>query len=476
MEYDAEPAPGREGTCEIASDVPVSEVTGWLGDAQSVASYLDRCQVDTPTELVRAIWAHVRKHRTGPIGKALDLGAGDGRFALGGSYGTYVGYEVDGAKCAAAALPAHATLVNACAFSHQARDADVCVGNPPFVRNQDIPTDWRERVHGIVRERTGVTLSGLANAWQYFLLHGLASLKPNGLVALVVPFEWVSRPSAEALRAYICDQGWNVYAYRLRDARFARVLTTASIAVVDKACREGKWEFHEEMDVGVERRMPSPTGSEAGVIGYLRAADLPAETPRAKRGLSPGTQRALVLCESERHRYGLEEGEDVVRCVTSLRHLPEDKQELDSDAFGRHYVDAGRRCWLIRTDAEPGPELDAYLQGVPEAERKTKTCTQRAQWWRFTMPETPSVLFAQGFRSRFPKVVRNTVGARAVGAVCGIYGADEEQISALTGKLDGADLRERVVAYSSGFYKLEINQINALLAKDLAKDVGEGRT
>lgn len=464
MEYEAEQTLGRTKKGWIASDVPVGAPgVGW-GDAQSVASYLKRCQIDTPTELVNAIWAHVRKHRIGTIGTVLDLGAGDGRFALQGLYGKYVGYEVDGAKCAGAALPANATLVNACAFSHQARDADVCVGNPPFVRNQDLPIDWRKRVHDVVRERTGVTVSGLANAWQYFLLHGLASLKPDGLAALVVPFEWVSRPSAKALRTYIRDHGWNVYAYRLCDAQFARVLTTASITVVDKASREGKWEFHEETDVGVERRMPSPTGSEAGMIAYLRAADLPAKMPKAKRGLSPGTQRALVLCESERHQHGLEEGEDVVRCVTSLRHLPEDVEDLGAEDFRRHYVDAERRCWLIRTDAEPGPQLAAYLRGVPEGERQTKTCAQRDQWWRFTMPETPAVLFAQGFRGTFPKVVKNTVGARAVGAVCGIYGADEEQMSALTGKLDGLDLRERVVAYSSGFYKLEINQINALIA------------
>ena len=465
MEYDAEAALGREGTEHIEPGVPVSAVTSGWGDAQSVASYLGRCQVDTPTELVRAVWVHVRKHRSGPIGKALDLGAGDGRFALGGSYGTYVGYEVDGAKCAAAALPSNATLVNACAFSHRDRDADVCVGNPPFVRNQDIPAYWRERVQGTVRERTGVSLSGLANAWQYFFLHGLASLKEDGLAALVVPFEWVSRPTAAALRAYIRDQGWNVYAYRLRETRFARVLTTASIAVVDKARRDGKWEFHEETELGVDRRMPSPTGSDAGTLGYVRAADLPRETARAKRGLSPGTQRALVLCERERKRHGLKEGEDLVRCVTSLRHVPDEAEELDDRAFARHYTDAGRRCWLIRTDVEPGPELKAYLNGVPEAERQTKTCAQRAEWWRFRMPETPTLLFAQGFRGRFPKVVRNTVGARAVGGVCGIYGASETETSALTGKLDGLDLRECVVAYSSGFYKVEINQINALLGK-----------
>ena len=82
------------------------------------------------------------------------------------------------------------------------------------------------------------------------------------------------------------------------------------------------------------------------------------------------------------------------------------------------------------------------------------------------------MLFAQGFREKFPKVVRNSVGAHAVGGVCGIYDASDMQVDELTDKLGGVDLRDHVVSYSSGFYKVEINQINALLA-NLATD-GDG--
>ena len=78
-------------------------------------------------------------------------------------------------------------------------------------------------------------------------------------------------------------------------------------------------------------------------------------------------------------------------------------------------------------------------------------------------------MFAQGFREKLPKVVRNPLGTRAGGGVCVFYDASGEQIDALAGKLDGMDLRDRVVSYSSGFYRVEINQINALLAQPAAK-------
>ena len=423
--------------------------------------------MDTPDEVVRSVWAHVKKHRPREIDKVLDLGAGDGRFARHGSYRLYIGYEIDETKYADVPLPTSATLLNKCAFSHSTDDADVCVGNPPFVRNQDIPTGWREHAHGEVLRRTGVAVPGLANAWQYFFLNALACLKADGLAALVVPFEWVSRPSARALRAYIRDQGWRVSVCRLRDAQFTPVLTTASITVVDKAENDGKWEYYEETESRESRRMLSPTGSDTGVLTYVPATELPDTTPRARRGLSPGTQKALTLREEQRKRHSLKEGRDVVRCVTSLRHLHDSKRELDEEAFSTHYLEAGHRCWLIRTDNEPSDELRVYLASVPKEEQKTKTCQARDEWWRFTMPTTPSMLFAQGFRGKFPKVVRNSVSAHAVGGVCGIYDATEDQIIQVTGGLDGLDLRKRVVPYSSGFYKVEINQINTLLAQHL---------
>lgn len=476
MTYDTNETPTPQGIGisgrEPEEQVHASGVTESWGDRLSVSSYLDRCQVDTPVAVVRCAWKRVWELRPGKIGKVVDLGAGDGRFGRYGSFESYVGYEIDENRSANAQLPANARLLICCAFSDYEADADVCIGNPPFVRNQQIPGDWRRYVHGLVRERTGVSVSGLANAWQYFFLNALARLKSDGLAALIVPFEWVSRPSAEALRRYIRESKWNVYVYRLADAGFAGVLTTASITVVDKAAREGQWELHDETPDGDDRLMASASGSPSGVLTYLRASDLAAKQPRAKRGLSPGTQKVLTLTEAQRRNHSLRKDGDVVPCITSLRHLSEELADLDEDTFRKHYVEEGRRCWLIRTDHEPSAELSAYIESVPVEERQTKTCLNRPEWWRFKMPEVPSMLFAQGFRGRFPKVVKNVVGGYAVGGVCGIYNADEDVVDELTGGLGGMDLRDRVVAYSSGFYKIEINQINALLARSCSNGDG----
>ncbi|MDP2181012.1 MAG: class I SAM-dependent methyltransferase [Actinomycetota bacterium] len=440
----------------------VAQLTSDWGAWEAVSLYLDRCQVDTPDALVRAAWAHVHEARP-HVGKVLDFGAGDGRFARYGNYDEYIGYEVDADRCLGATLPPNAKLINQCAFREVLEDADVCIGNPPFVRNQDLPTGWRALASQVLKSRAGLTLSGLANAWQYFFLLSLISCKPDGLVAVVIPYEWVSRPSVKDLRDYIRSQGWGVRVYRLIDTTFDSVLTTSSITIIDKSTSAGSWKFFEETCDGVWAEMLSESGSTSGVIPYRRRADIGAAEPRAMRGLSPGTQKVLTLTEAERVRFGLEIASDVVPCVTTLRGVPGEVRELDGPAFRTHFRNAGQKCWLIRTDRAPTRNLAAYLNNVPEAAYQTATCLERDVWWRFNMPPVPDVLMAQSFRDDYPKAIINAVKARAVGGVCGIYNLDSARAQAVAAGLGGLNIRDRIVAHSNGLRKIEINQINALL-------------
>lgn len=436
-----------------------------LGLAKKVDLYLDRCQVDTPHELVSEVWRQVHQRRR-KIRKVVDFGAGDARFSKSGKYGHYVGYEIDQTRCPLEEVPPRAEIVNACAFSEEINDADVCIGNPPYVRNQDLPEGWRQRAAEMIEARTGVTISGLANAWQYFFFLSLVSTKSDGLVALVIPFEWVSRPSSAALRKFIQKNGWIVNVYRLRDRTFDRVLTTSSITIIDKSSKSDKWSYYREVGPGDYKSMRSVTGGRRRPIGYERLNTVGVV---AKRGLSPGTQDYLTLTEGERVRCGLWINTDVVPCVTSLRLLTANTIRLDKVAFKKDFIDAGRKCWLIRTDRTPSERLKAYLDSVPEAGRNSSTCNGREDWWRFTMPMVPSILMATGFRDRAPKVVVNTVNARAVGSVCGIYCESTQTAAIIAKALRSTDYRGRLVSHSNGLRKLEINQINFLLADISAK-------
>lgn len=436
-------------------------------DAWDIVSlYLDRCQIDTPNNLVEVMWRHIHSVRS-RINKVVDFGAGDGRFAHYGHYENYVGYEIDDERYRGIDLPSNATLRHCCAFSEITDDADVCIGNPPFVRNQDLPEGWRLRASQMLFERTGVAISGLANAWQYFFLLSLASLKPDGLCSLVIPYEWVSRPSARPLRDYILAKGWNVKVYRLVDTTFKNVLTTSSITIVDKAVQNGVWAYYIESDSGKYAKLPSPSGALAGVIDYMRRPGEKLNGPRAKRGLSPGTQKVLTLNEEQRIRFGLEVGRDIVPCITSLRYLPVNQKEITEASFQDHYVATGQKCWLIRTDTKQSNALKAYLDAVPAEDYQTSTCLERQQWWEFQMPSIPNMFVAMSFRGAFPKVAANSIKARAVGGVYGVYNTTADQARQFIDNLGNMDLRNRLVAYSNGLRKIEVSQLNTLLFEAL---------
>ncbi|WP_066806376.1 Eco57I restriction-modification methylase domain-containing protein [Sphingomonas asaccharolytica] len=435
----------------------------WRGE--DISLYLDRCQVDTPQDLVAATWRAVEQRRA-HIGTVVDFGAGDGRFARQGRYASYLGYEIDWNRCASDTLPANARIVHRCAFSDVVENADLAIGNPPFVRNQDLPAGWRQKVAEQLEARSGVALSGLANAWQYFFLLSLLSVSEDGLCAIVIPYEWVSRPSAARLRDYIRSKGWNVDVYRIADATFGGVLTTSAITIVDKRDATGRWRYFADDGSGGFQQLLSESGSACGHIPYRSARSTSPDSARAVRGLSPGSQQIFTLTEAQRARYGLAVEQDVIRCVTSLRHFPPTSGELDEEAFDRHFRYAGQRCWLLNVADEPSARLHAYLDSIDDdAQQATSTCRERPVWWKFKMPPVPDLLVATSFKGPIPKICSNSIGARAVGGVAGIYGLTVEATQAFMTAVSDLDIRDRIVAHANGLRKIEINQLNALLAE-----------
>ena len=456
-----------------SSRVLTPAIESW-GSSDEVSLYLDRCQVDTPRSLVHATWHQVGLRRDLRCLDVVDFGAGDGRFASTGEYRTYLGFEVDRSKYRGVDLPANASIKNACAFSSRRRDFGACVGNPPYVRNQDLPPRWRHAAAEVVEQRTGVAMSGLANAWQYFTLLALSSTAPDGLCALVIPYEWVSRPSSEPLRRYILENDWGVSVYRLGDQVFDAVQTTASLTVIDKRERAGgSWRYVVDFE-GSSNERSTPTDSDTGVLAYTSLRNRSLGQPFAKRGLSPGTQKALVLTEGERARHGLRKGIEVVPCITSLRSLSTETTVISRSVFKRHFEQAGRRCWLPRTDRAPSNRLSAYLNSVPAELYQTQTCLARDEWWHFDMPPVPVALMASSFKKNAPKCVDNLIQARAVGSVCGIYETDEHDLVAFRSLLNDPGLAERIVPHAHGMRKLEIGQLNTLLLS--AREVRAGVT
>jgi predicted RNA methylase len=199
---------------------------------------LRRSQVETPPVIVALLWQLVRERRT-VLPRVLDLGAGDARFSVGGSYKNYEGVEIDRAAVHGIRLPPNARVSIGCTFRHAGINYDACIGNPPYVRHHDLALRWKRATAKRIENELSISFDKHANLYLYFLCLALTKTAASGLLALVIPYEWVSRPSAAAIRQHIKEKGWNVSVYRFQGAIFPNVLTTASITIVDKEGRNG---------------------------------------------------------------------------------------------------------------------------------------------------------------------------------------------------------------------------------------------
>jgi hypothetical protein len=425
----------------------------------SDAGYLAKCQVDTPPNIVSLIWTIVGRYRA-RVGKVFDAGAGDGRFSVGGNYDQYVGYELDSRRIPVQALPANAAILRSDAFALAAPfDFDLAIGNPPYVRHHDLGDEWRTHISEWIKAQTGVRPNGWSNAYLYFFWLALIATAADGLVVYLVPFDWVSRPAAKSLRAYIADHGWKLDIYRFDDEPFETVLTTACVVVVDKRHRDaGASYFRIEQDNTISA-LQSPTLSEHQPLAYKSSI----ENAYARRGLSPGDQSVFLLTEEERVRNRLAIGRDVIPAVSTFRRVVCDQLTLTQTFFNRNFVQAGERCWLLNSSRAPSATLTAYLAANGHRCKENATCRKRDEWWKFAMPEAPRILYSSGFRGLGPKSMINGVGAIAVGAVCGIYASSEAAARTIFDHIRHLDFAAQVVAMSKGFTKVEVNQMNGVV-------------
>ena len=148
---------------------------------------LSRSQVDTPEDVVSLFWqiAHRYRHRFSSV---LDLGAGDGRFALGGGrFEEYIGVEIDKRRKPTADLPRQASIRYECAFRHERAGYAACVGNPPYVRHHDLDPGWRDRIaksmppgFSSITSAVGFSISVTPGfrCWK-FMIRGISQLTAN---------------------------------------------------------------------------------------------------------------------------------------------------------------------------------------------------------------------------------------------------------------------------------------------------------
>lgn len=432
---------------------------------------LQQCQITTPPRLVEFLWNLVLEHRS-KVDSVIDLGAGDARFAIPHRFATYVGYEIDRTKYDASILPVSAKMVNKDVLFSTGK-YDLAIGNPPYIRHQDINDEWKKVASKIIKDETHLDISGLSNLYQYFMWVSLLRTKDDGLVCQIVPSEWIYRPSAMMLRNYIKKNGWKVEVYRLPEQVFFHdIATVPSITIIDKARTANEFTLL-NLDESLNKVNHSNlTGPNTVQFKFVSRNPL----IYAQRGLSTGSQDYFILTEKQRRELKIKMTE-VVPCVTTLKPIGLSDYELDKSTFYSNYVDGDRKCWLIRTDKTKLSEnLMKYLQFVPDGIRRNSTCGNREPWYLYRTPSPPQILYSSSFRNgNRPKIVVNKIGARNISAVHGIYlQKDAFPLVGTASLLLEYDFSIGTIPTINGLRKIEVKQMNGILSNIFNKAENRG--
>ncbi len=184
-------------------------------------------QVFTPEPVVRAMLA-LRRNR----GRVLEPACGDGAFLRHLPPGT-VGVECDPTHCPPGAL-------NLDFFAYPLREQfETVIGNPPYVRFQDIPTATRNRLHA-------EHFDGRSNLYLFFIEKCLRHLAPGGELIFITPRDFLKATSAVKLNRLLFTAGTITDAIELGDARvFDDAVPNCLIWRFEKGCFERTMRYAE---------------------------------------------------------------------------------------------------------------------------------------------------------------------------------------------------------------------------------------
>lgn len=324
---------------------------------------------------------------------------------------------------------------------------DVILGNPPFIRYQTFPEPHRSRAMKMMLEQ-GLTPNRLTNIWVPFVVAAVASLRPSGRLALVLPAELLQVTYAEQLRAFLTDRFSRIDIVACNELFFEKaeqevVLLLADSAMAAKSnknlCRVTMTEtrtlidiISRSPDVVLASAKPKTlchdsekwlkyflTEREITFMRALRSADITTNLSTHASinvGVVTGKNEFFVLTSDQVDQLGLKGY--TIPLVSRSAHL---KGARVAKGDWKAMSCAGDRVHLLHlkptNSVKPSAALTRYICfGEENDVHKGYKCSIRKPWY-----EVPSVWTPDGFLFRqiydFPRMVLNQAGATSTDTI-----------------------------------------------------------
>lgn len=363
---------------------------------------------------------------------------------------------------------------------------DAVIGNPPYVRFQDIePEQWL--VIGEIMERHGVEYSALSSIWAPFVIHAASFLKEGGRLGLVLPAELLTVNYAAPVRAFLMGEFASVSLVTFDERIFPEVQEEVVVLLADGFQRGSaesiEWKqcsSIEDFNLGVSVRYspesPSARWSAGLVSSDARSAldDLMGEEfcrldswGKISLGSVTGNNSFFVLSDDDLHEWGLGKKDVVPLSPPGSRHLR--KLALTNSDMKKHRR-ANKGVWLFYPGKHPSNEALEYIShGESIGVDRGYKCSKRSPWWIVPVTRIPDMMIT--YMNDFaPSFCANRARVRILNSVHGLYLNDDlkaegskflplatlNSATALASEMTGR-------AYGGGLLKIEPREAAALI-------------
>ncbi len=302
--------------------------------------------------------------------------------------------------------------------------ANLLICNPPYVRHHHLSGEDKTRLQSLVRRTTGITLSGLAGFYCYYMGVAHAWLARDAIAGWLIPSEFMDVNYGLAVKQYLLDRVTLLRIHRFdpSDVQFEDALVSS--AVVWFRNGSAPQDHTVELTYGgtlavpkarqmvpAQRLRNSPKWSNlvlaSGNTGERRPGQAKlSDLFTIRRGLVTGSNEFFIVTPEIVARYQIPE-QFLRPILPSARHLNTD--EVASDEAGNPLIE--QRLFLLSCDGGEAeirakyPLLWQYLlEGIEAGVHLGYLCQHRTPWYR--QEERRPALFLCTYMGR------NTAGGR----------------------------------------------------------------
>jgi adenine-specific DNA methylase len=332
--------------------------------------------------------------------------------------------------------------------SQPARQYDLVVGNPPFIRYQHFPEPARSAAMTLM-QTYGLAPNRLTNIWVPFVVGGVGCLRPGGRLAMVLPAELLQVTYAGQLRQFLADSFEQLTIHTCNEMFFPRAEQEV-VLLLAEGCRQSESDIRSRCDIALleadrvksllsaractqrkgRTRKLVEHDSEKWLKYFLSARDI--SLMRSLRGhahIAPlsahatvdvgvvtGKNEFFVLSAEEVATHGLRDF--VVPLVGRSAHMAGTiLRRSDHLRLGT----SGKRVFLLHIDSSAAKRLPRGLRAFIAAGERAGfhtgyKCSIREPWYKVPAVWTPDCFFFRQIYD-FPRVVVNKAGATSTDTI-----------------------------------------------------------